>query len=501
MTEITGRVGWRNFVSANNPLWDNLVSYYSADDTANDAKGTNNGTLVNGATYVAGKINGGFSFDGVNDYASFANNSWNYTGDFSLSFWMKPANTGFGYVIENFNYNGNFYGWMVASVGNIIRFEPYVGTGAGGQYLSTDAYSVNTGVWNHVAISRVGSTGTKIYINNVLRASDSNTANPVYHPTRNYSRFGAETLDGGANYYHYNGSLDEVGVWNKALTAAEVAELYNAGAGKQYVAPTPTYTARTTAFATATGITDTTILNALNTFDTGLISNGLDTKMKALYPFVGGTANTHKFNFMDARDVNAAFRLAFNGGGVHSSTGYLPNATNAYANTYLNASSILTSANNHISFYSRTNPTPINSVEMGACDNWGFYGPHIRIRLDGFYGYTNTLMYTSGDTGNYAYANSTNTDARGHFIGNILSTTNRKTYKNGNVSGTNTSNIINSLYNGSIYLGAVNVNTGAAFYTNREVAFSSIGSGLTDVEASTFYSLTQALQTALSRQV
>ena len=97
----------------------------------------------------------------------------------------------------------------------------------------------------------------------------------------------------------------------------------------------PSYTARTTAFATATAITDTTILNALNTFDLGLISNGVDTKMKAVYPFVGGTSTTHKYNFMDARDLDAAFRLQFSGGWVHSANGALPNGTNALANTYL----------------------------------------------------------------------------------------------------------------------------------------------------------------------
>jgi hypothetical protein len=94
------------------------------------------------------------------------------------------------------------------------------------------------------------------------------------------------------------------------------------------------YTARTTAFATATGITDPTILNALNTFDLGLISNSLDTKTKAIYPMVGGTSTTCKYNFMDARDLDVAFRLQFNGGITFSSNGALPNGTNGFANTY-----------------------------------------------------------------------------------------------------------------------------------------------------------------------
>jgi len=97
----------------------------------------------------------------------------------------------------------------------------------------------------------------------------------------------------------------------------------------------PSYTSRTTSFATATGITDATILNALNIFDLGLISNGLDTKIKALYPFVGGTATTHKFNFMDARDLDVAYRLSFNGDITFSNLGMYFNGVNGYANTFL----------------------------------------------------------------------------------------------------------------------------------------------------------------------
>jgi len=114
------------------------------------------------------------------------------------------------------------------------------------------------------------------------------------------------------------------------------------------------YTARTTAFATATGITDATILGALNTFDLGLISNSLDTKMKAVYPFVGGTSTTHKYNFMNALDTNGAFRLSFNGGWTHSSNGVTGNGTNAYANTFLNPSTQLNTVSSHFSYYDRT---------------------------------------------------------------------------------------------------------------------------------------------------
>ena len=58
--------------ASGNPLWDGLQAYYTADNTPNDALGTYNGTLVNGATYGTGIISNGFSLDGVNDYISIS---------------------------------------------------------------------------------------------------------------------------------------------------------------------------------------------------------------------------------------------------------------------------------------------------------------------------------------------------------------------------------------------------------------------------------------------
>ncbi len=63
------------------------------------------------------------------------------------------------------------------------------------------------------------------------------------------------------------------------------------------------------AFITATAITDLTQQTAINTLVTQLKTYGIWTKMKALYPFVGGTATAHKFNLKDPRDLDAAFRL------------------------------------------------------------------------------------------------------------------------------------------------------------------------------------------------
>ncbi len=89
------------------------------------------------------------------------------------------------------------------------------------------------------------------------------------------------------------------------------------------------------AFITAAGITDPTQQSAIDALVVGLKADGLWTSMTAIYPFVGGTASSHKYNLKDPRDLNAAYRLTFYGGWVHDSRGIVGNFTNTYADTYI----------------------------------------------------------------------------------------------------------------------------------------------------------------------
>lgn len=230
-----GLINSMNRVLPSNTLWNSLTSYYTADNTPNDAKGSNNGTLINGATYATGKINNSFSLDGVNDYVSLPNNSFNYSGDFSVSFWMKTSNVvPYKVLMSNFNYLGAdlFYGWVIAHTASSIQIELYNGTSTIPNLKSVE-FTIASNTWHNVILVRKGSLGSSIYIDNVLKASNTNTNNPTYPATAN-ARIGCEGHGTSNNYYFYNGLIDEVGVWNRALTTTEITELYNAGAGKQY---------------------------------------------------------------------------------------------------------------------------------------------------------------------------------------------------------------------------------------------------------------------------
>ena len=254
-------------------------------------------------------------------------------------------------------------------------------------------------------------------------------------------------------------------------------------------------TVRTNSFLTASAISDATIRGGLNTFDIGLISNSLDTKMKALYPFVGGTASTHKFNFMDARDLDAAFRLTFSGTITHSSNGFQGNGTNGFSDTRLNTLTNLTKTSSHLSVYVRNNSNAGQPYDIGNA-------------ADAFMGATPTYLisrYTSNTAfigiADISYGTGiASTDSRGFWTGATNGGSTQKLYKNGVSVATGTASA-GGFANNNLYIGAGNANGTASFFTDKQYAFASIGNGLTDTDATNLYNLTQALQTTLGRQV
>ena len=241
------------------------------------------------------------------------------------------------------------------------------------------------------------------------------------------------------------------------------------------------------AFLTAAAITDPTITSAIDTLVVQLKADSIWTKMKAIYPFVGGTAASHKFNLKDPQDTDAAFRLVFNGGWTHSANGALPNGTNGWANTYLVPLSILTESSKHLSFYLRSDNTPINvdPVDMGSFSSGGGKDFLLSKRTAQIGMLSNILV------------SNTQTEPRGLSLITRTGTTN-KLFKGNNLVNVVSGTGISAPFN--VYIGALNL-AAPYGYTNNEFAFASIGDGLTDTEESNLYTAAQNFNTTLARQI
>jgi hypothetical protein len=352
--------------------------------------------------------------------------------------------------------------------------------------------------WNMASnFSHTNNNSTGLYIN-------TRTASNAFKLIKNGSTvLGSSTGSAGAtkpNITYHIGKRNYDPLWTNrqyafasigdGLTDTEAANFYTAvqtfqttlgrSIGTQTVSD-----ADAQAFVTAADIQDQVEATAVNNLTIGLKADGLWTKFSALYPFVGGTASTHKFNLKNPLDTDAAFRLVFNGGWTHSSTGATPNGTNAYANTFYTPSLHLTDVNsNHISYYSRTNAG--SAIEMG-----GGPVPLVDLVLKG-----NESMWNMASFQYYP----PQADTRYFLINSRTSANLFKFIKNGVVNTTSTNSAGTTKPNLPYYIGARNYN-GAGNYSTKQCAFASIGDGLTDTEATNLNSRVTTFQTALNRNI
>jgi hypothetical protein len=218
-------------------------------------------------------------------------------------------------------------------------------------------------------------------------------------------------------------------------------------------------------------------------------ADGTWAKMSAIYPMVGGTATTQKFNLKNPLDTNAAFRLSFSGGWTHSLNGALPNGTNSFANTFFNPSANASQNSHHISYYSRTNSN-LTEVEIGGSN--ATQGSILEIRTLGI----TYFRINSAST----YITASDTDSRAFYIANRTASNVINGWRNTTkiATGTTASGTMTAQ---NYYIGALNNNSTTNFVSRKECAFATIGTGLTDAEAALLYTSIQAFQTTLARQV
>jgi hypothetical protein len=234
------------------------------------------------------------------------------------------------------------------------------------------------------------------------------------------------------------------------------------------------------AFITAAAITDPTQQAAINTLVVDLKGYSIWTKMKALYPFVGGSASSHSYNLKNT----AQYQITWNGGQTHDANGYTP-GINGYGNTGF-ATNLFTSANDFgLSTYLRTNTT------SGA--DIGVFAPDLRYIGANL---TNVAYFGIGNT----FISNANTDAKGFWQVNRTSASLVKGFKNNSVFASGTTGA-GTLGARTVFIGALNDNGNPNFYAGRQHAFDAIHDGLTDTEAANFYTAVQAFQTALSRNI
>lgn len=222
---------------ANDAINTGLVGYWKLDEgsgtTATDSSGNGNtGTLVNGPTWTAGRIGQGLAFDGLTNYVTVPSTAALNAYPLTVAVWMKTnSTTGVRGVVNKylagsydgyqvFLNNGNLCAWYLRDTANYV----YDGSGCP---FNLAGYTDNQ--WHHVAFV-VDASGGRLYVDGLVKGSlawtgtagPPSTAQPI-HLGHYPGAFG------GAEYFP--GVLDDVRIYNRALTVEEIQALSTGGSG------------------------------------------------------------------------------------------------------------------------------------------------------------------------------------------------------------------------------------------------------------------------------
>jgi hypothetical protein len=460
--------------------------------------GTFNGTL-NNVSFNSSDANGALVFTGSNTFVDFGNLGSSLTSSFSFQVAFKPAATASGQPYTILSYasasaTSSFTFKLDYTASNqTVVLTTFAGTGSQNTVYALSA-SVTPNTWN-IIDGTYGSQILALFSGGNLVASVPTTGSTVGYNTNNRLYLGGTY---GVNSGIFTGSVAKVTVNNADLDVRAVATNYNAffsrfGLGK---IPGLVTDFDAAAFVEVAALTSEAQLTAINNLVIGLKANNLWTKMQAIYPFVGGTAYAHKFNLKDPRTLTSSFPATFYGDLTHTSFGIGSGSLTGYADSnFLDIRDFADiSSSLHVSYYGTTTNRVIGASLPVYNDRTSDYGSRgIHIQSDSSIGniaqaYGGNMSLPSGTTLGLSVVTRTTSLLSAFY--------HRKPSQTVNVSNSSTFLRLYADYNvrflGGWYgWGGKTIGLG----------FASIGTGLSQTDAENLYTVVQAYQTTLGRQV
>lgn len=225
--------------TTNKPPIDTLVSYWplnEASGTRNDSHGSNNLTDNNTVGTAAGKRDGAADFIRANsEFLSITDASQvglDINSDVTFAFWFNPDTTDAAGLITKYNYDlgnsGRAYAveWKIDGDISLATSDG----GANAQRAGWTGTGISTGSWYHIVVTLDLSAGTaELFVNGVSQGTKTGFPTSIVNNSQPFELAG----NAGAGY-HFDGKMDEVGIWTEILTQDHIDWLYNSGAGRTY---------------------------------------------------------------------------------------------------------------------------------------------------------------------------------------------------------------------------------------------------------------------------
>jgi hypothetical protein len=210
-----------------------LVGWWPFNGNANDESGNGNNGTINGATLTEdrlGNTNKAYSFDGVNDQMEILNQ--NNSTNLTISIWLSINSYGsaiqsldFSTIIMKSNHWASVNGYSMLlnrDINNVNSRGIYLYIAGSAPYIFPFNWQINQ--WYHLVLT-INNGNAELYINNNLINSYSNVA---AIPQNNGNLVLANGNTQVPASYLFPGKLDDIGIWNLALTQQEISDLFNA---------------------------------------------------------------------------------------------------------------------------------------------------------------------------------------------------------------------------------------------------------------------------------
>ena len=214
--------------SANAALIDNLQLHTPFDGNADDTSGNGNHGIVYGATLTAdneGNPNSAYLFNGVDSYIDFGSSDLGLTGSSEITFcaWIKPdqPTTYHSHILSSEQFYRP-YTMKTCGLGSAVKAQCAIRTVDEGAYIEGDTGGIIIGNWYHILCKYDGSIAS-IYVDGELQNSVSLSgllSVPFQHILA-----GAQPTSPPKSFF--NGAIDDIRIWNRALSEDEIIEVFS----------------------------------------------------------------------------------------------------------------------------------------------------------------------------------------------------------------------------------------------------------------------------------
>jgi len=287
-------------VSATPNCGPTLVVRYAFEGNASDSSGNaNHAALIGAPTFVAGQYGSGLNLNGTSQYAMVPAGIFASVTNFTIATWVSWNGGGAWQRIFDFGNDTSQYMLLTPSSGSgTLRFAISTNGNAPGAEQILETAPLPVGQWRHVAVTRNGNTA-RLYTNGVLAVSGTVTIAPAsFSPVLNYlgdSQYPADPL--------FNGRLDEIFIYNYALSSTEITRL----AANQ---PPPPTVPTTMSFSLAG---NSLLLSwPANYIGCRVESNAVSVTASGAWFTVSGSASNTQISIpLDSASSNVFYRLAY----------------------------------------------------------------------------------------------------------------------------------------------------------------------------------------------